>query len=121
MVGTIKKSTETMSFTYIFQESSPALRRRVSISAQIFAYGGFADVDTQFEQLAVYLWRAPERVLATHPADELPYVLCYGWPPRLTMATLPRPKKTKSLALPANGRFGLYHHQCASPFRPIAG
>jgi hypothetical protein len=59
-------------FHVILQKSSPTLRRRSSVSDQIFAYSGFADLDTEFQQLAVYLRRSPEWVLATHPADELP-------------------------------------------------
>src|SRR3954471_13173033 len=108
-------------FHVVLQKRSPALRRRSFVSHQILTYSRLANVDAEFQQLAVDLGRTPERVLATHSPNELAYFLRHGWPSTLTMATLPCPEQTKSLPLPANDRICLDNHQSPSPFRPPAG
>src|SRR5271167_3070246 len=54
----------------IAQECPPALRTRSFGPDQVTSNGRFADVDSEHEQLAMDFWRSPERVLATHPADQ---------------------------------------------------
>jgi hypothetical protein len=81
----------------------------------------FADFDTELHHLTVNLGYTSERVLATHPPDEPAHFLRHGWSSALTVATLPFPEQTKSLALPANDRICFDNHRRAPPFRPPAG
>jgi hypothetical protein len=74
MVGTVKKSTETMDFTWIVKEGSPGLGRWLAASRHVLANTGLADVDAQLEQLAVKARRSPKRVLAVHLTDQVSHL-----------------------------------------------
>src|SRR5690242_1786904 len=79
-------------FHVILEKYFPALRRRSSVAHQILTHGRFADFDTELQQLTVNFGCTPERVVATHPADELPYFLRHGRSSALAVATLPCPE-----------------------------
>jgi hypothetical protein len=53
MVGTVKKSIETSLREVVLQEGAPRLRRRVTTARHVYADTALADVDAEFEQLAV--------------------------------------------------------------------
>jgi len=66
---------------------------------------GLRDRDAEFEQFAVYLGRAPQRVLKTHSSDQLAHLL--GDPrPTPGRAGFPSPEAGKTLAMPAHDSLG---------------
>jgi hypothetical protein len=52
----------------IVDESLPCLRRRPPPSHHTLTQAGFANSDSEFQQLAVNAWSAPERLVAAHSA-----------------------------------------------------
>lgn len=55
----------------VFRECAPPLGRRFSMSQHVFANGWLGDLDTQFEQLTMDARCAPQRIVATHPPDQI--------------------------------------------------
>jgi hypothetical protein len=55
----------------ISKEGLPALRRRPPSPGHVFCNRGLADVDPEFEQLAVNPWRSPQWVGNAHLENEL--------------------------------------------------
>jgi len=66
MVGTVKKSIETSLREVVLQEGAPRLRRRVTTARHVYADTALADVDAEFEQLAVNARCTPSRILPAH-------------------------------------------------------
>src|SRR5215831_12413403 len=62
----------------ILQEGLPGLRGWIAP-----AYEGFADVDAQLEHFPMDARRTPERIVATHPANQLPNLFGHRWTPGL--------------------------------------
>src|ERR1019366_8403037 len=105
----------------ILQECAPSLRRRLATVHHVFAYAGFSDIDTEFEQLAVNAGCTPTRILAAHSADELSDFTGNRRPSRLAPPDFPGPEETKALAMPRNDRVGLDNSQNRTPVAPDAG
>ena len=54
----------------ITQKGAPSLARRPSSLDHVLGDARLRDLKPQFEQFAVNAWRAPKRVLDTHPPDQ---------------------------------------------------
>jgi hypothetical protein len=68
---TTKKSAETRSPMWLFQECFPSLRRRSTISDYALGDGGLGDHNTEFEQLTMDAGSTPTRVRHTYVPDEI--------------------------------------------------
>src|SRR5215472_5642363 len=102
----------------VFKEGPPGLGRRLAATHQVFADTGLADVDAEFEQLAVNPRRSPGWVLMTHGANQLAYLLGYARSPRFTVSDLPGPEQAKAFPVPANDGRGLDDKDAANRSRP---
>ena len=102
----------------ISKEGLPALRRRPSSPGHVFCNRGLADVDPEFEQLAVNPRRSPQWVLTTHGANQRAHLFRHGRPPRLTVADLPGPEQTKAFLAPADDGRGLDDKDAGLPVVP---
>jgi predicted alpha/beta hydrolase len=105
----------------ILQESAPALERRLAAAHHVFTDAALADVDAEFEQLAVDARCAPTRVLPAHPADQIPELARNDRSPRLAAAHLPGPEQAKAGAMPSHDRFWLDDGEHRTPISPEAG
>src|SRR5688572_6113689 len=108
MVGTVKKSSDTIFFTWVIQESPPRLGRRSPAANHVFTHTGFADLESQFEQFTVDLRSAPEWVFVTHGSNQLAHFLRHHRPPGLAPPNLPGPEQSKALAMPADDGGGFH-------------
>src|SRR5215471_16620034 len=79
---------------------------------------GFADVDAQLEQFPMNARRTPGRIVAAHPANQLPNLFGHRWTPGLAATNFPGPEQPKALAMPANDGFRLDNDQEGSPIAP---
>src|SRR5262249_13860848 len=61
---------------------------------------------------------APQRIVATHPANQLPNLFGHRWRPGLAATNFPGPEQPKALAMPANDGFRLDDDQEGSPIAP---
>ena len=86
----------------IFQKRSPSLWRRLAIAQHVFGYRRLGDRDSEFEQLAVYSWSTPHRIVATHHPDQITNFLRQDGPPALAAPNFPCPIETKALAMPSD-------------------
>src|SRR5215831_6296615 len=102
----------------ILQEGLPGLRGWIAPAYEILAHAGFVDVDAQLEQFPMDARRTPERIVAAHPANQLPNLFRHRWTPGLATANFPGPEQPKALAMPANDAFRLDNHQEGSPIAP---
>src|SRR5215468_7930050 len=89
----------------ILKEGPPGLRRRLAPTCKVLAHARFSDVDAQFEQFTMDTRRTPERILAAHPANQLPNLFGDQRSPGLSAPNFPGPEQPKSLAMPANDGF----------------
>src|ERR1700745_2007395 len=55
----------------VLQEGAPGLRRRLAAAHHVFANAALADIDAEFEQLAVDAGCTPPGILPAHPADQI--------------------------------------------------
>ena len=76
----------------ILQECAPVLRRRLPTAYDVLGDAGLADIDAEFEQFAVDAGRAPERILAAHPPNQMADFFRHRWAPGLAMTDFPRPE-----------------------------
>jgi hypothetical protein len=81
------------------------------MSSHVFGDGGFCDLDTQFEQLTVDARSTPQRIVATHPADQITNLLRQHRTPGLATPHFPRPIQTKALAMPSDDGLWLHDKQ----------
>lgn len=100
------------------EEGPPGLRRRLAVAQHVLADAGLADVDAQFEQFAVNAGSTPERILATHLADQIANLFGNCWPSDLVMSDLPCPEKAKALPVPCNDSFRLDDDEGRLPVAP---
>ena len=102
----------------IRQERAPRLRRWPSAAAHVLADGGLANVNTEFEQLTVDAWRAPQRVLLAHSSDQLTEVMRNGWSSWSAVTALPRPEQPEGIAMPRDDGGWLDDDERGSPLGP---
>src|SRR6516164_1401452 len=102
----------------VVQEGPPGLGGRIVTAHQVLAHAGLADVNAQFEKLAVNPWSAPEWVFTTHGANQLAHLFRYGRPPRLTVSDLPGPEQAKALPVPADDGRGFDDQHAGLPIVP---
>ena len=118
MVGTTKKSTDTMRLHMIVEERPPGLGRRLAMSHHVLGDGGLGDLDAEFQQLAVNARRAPERVIAAHHPDQIPNLLRHPGPTGLAAADFPPPEQAEALTMPSDNGVRLDDHQRGFPVGP---
>ena len=104
----------------LVEERPPGLRRRLAVAQHVLADAGLADVDAQFEPFAVNAGSTPERILATHLADQIADLFWKCWPSDVAVSDLSCPEKAKAFAMPGDDRFRLDDHQSRSPVAPDA-
>jgi hypothetical protein len=104
----------------IFQESAPALRRWLAAARHVFTDAALADVDAEFEQLAVDARCAPTGVLPAHPADQIPELARNDRSPRLAAAQLPGPEQAKAGTMPSHDSFWVDDGEHRTPISPEA-
>jgi len=105
----------------VLQESVPGLRRRPAAAYHVFADTALADVDAEFEQLAVDAGRTPTGILPAHRADQISDLARNDRSSRLAAAHLPGPEQAKAGTMPGHDRFGLDDDQHRAPVAPEAG
>src|ERR1700737_4156156 len=105
----------------IFQESAPALGRRLATAHHVFTDAALTEVDAEFEQLAVYARCAATRVLPAHPADQIPELARNDRWPRVAAAHLPGPEQAKAGAMPSHDSLWLDDGERRTPISPEAG
>src|SRR5262245_19692010 len=89
----------------IAKEGLPSLQWPIPPRYHVDGNRGLGDRDAEFEQFAVDLGRAPQRVLKTHSSDQVAYLL--GDPrPAPGRAGFPSPVAGKTLAMPAHHSLG---------------
>ena len=81
-------------------------------SGKFDGHAGFTDLDAQFEQFSVDVGRAPKRVFATYPADQIADLTGNAGSTLPTMPDLPGPEEMKSLAVPGDRRREFNDVQC---------
>jgi len=86
----------------ILQEGSPRLGGRPAPTNHVFADAGLADIDTEFEKLAVDARNTPEWVFSAHLADQLTDFYRNARPPDSPATDFPSPQKSKALAMPGD-------------------
>ena len=79
----------------IVQKGPPGLRRWLATSRHILANTRFSDVDAELEQFAVNARCAPQRILPTHLANQVPRFLGDRRSSRVAAAHLPGPEQSK--------------------------
>ena len=104
----------------IVQERPPGLRRRLAVAQYVLVDAGLADVNAQFEPFAGNAGSTPERILATHLADQIADLFWNCWPSDVAVSDLSCPEKAKAFAMPGDDRFRLDDHQSRSPVAPDA-
>ena len=90
----------------VAQEGSPARRGWAATPGHVLGDSGLGDVDTEFQQLAMNAWRAPERVVAADCPDQIADV-GRDRRPADTAARLPAPVETEAASMPAHQRLRL--------------
>src|SRR5258707_530241 len=89
----------------IAKEGLPRLQWPIAPRYHIDRNRGLGDLDAEFEQLAMDLGSAPERVLNTHSSDQVAHLL--GDPRSATGRTrLPSPVSGKTHAMPTQDGLG---------------
>src|SRR5258707_952979 len=89
----------------IAKERLPSLQWPIPPRYHVDGNRGLGDRDAEFEQFAVNLGRAPQRVLKTHSSDQLAHLS--GDPRSATRrAGFPSPVAGKTLAMPAHDSLG---------------
>ncbi len=97
----LRKSRETKSRVWFFEEGPPALRRRPPVMDHVLGYCGLREVDAKLEQLSVDPGCAPQWVFAGHAADEVADLPADGRSARAVWAALPSPLQPKTDSMPA--------------------
>ena len=76
----------------VLQESTPGLRRRFRAAHHVFTDAGLADVDTEFEQLAMNAGCTPTGILPAHLPDQISCLAGNDGASGLSVPDLPGPK-----------------------------
>src|SRR5215813_8471408 len=118
IVGTVKKSTETMVFTWlsrkVFQVWDGGLRRHTRYLLTLVSPMSIPSL----KQFAMNARSAPEWILAAHGANQRAHLLRYGRPVRLTATDLPGPEQTKAFPVPADDGRGFDDKDAGLPIVP---
>ena len=117
-MGTVKKSTETSNV--VLQEGAPSLRRRFAAPHHVFADAALADVDAEFEQLAVNAGRTPTGIVSAHLTNEFSGLAGNDGSSGLSVPNFPNPKQAKAFAMPGHDCFGFNEDQRRTPIAPKA-
>ena len=88
-------------FDVILQERPPVLRWRIPRAYDVFAHAGLADINTEFEQLAVDAVCAPKWILTAHLPNQLADFFRHRWTPGLAMTNSPGPEQPEAITVPA--------------------
>ena len=104
----------------VLKERTPSLRGRLANTHHIFGHAGLANVDTEFEQLAMNARCSPCGILATHLANQIADFTRNGGTARLAVANFPGPEKAKGPSMPGHDRFGFHYDQRRAPVSPDA-
>src|SRR3974390_2778618 len=93
-------------WSMITQEGPPSLAGWPPSLDHVLGDARLRDLKPQLEQLAVDAWRAPKRVLDTHPPDQRaqPHL---AWRPPAPSMRFPTPIAAKSGPVPTHKRLGL--------------
>src|SRR5215469_4507549 len=120
MVGTVKKSTDTIvsrSFSRkVRQVCDGGLRPRA-----IYLPTLVSPMSMPSLRSSPWMRGAPQRVVAAHLANQFSSFLADRRSSRLSATHLPRPKQPKPLAVPANHRLRFHDHQGGPPAAPQPG
>src|SRR5215469_6071333 len=95
------KQEQTLSF--IGRLSAPGLRRWLAAAHHVLRDTALADIDAEFQQLAVNAGCAPSRIFPRHPADQVSTLPGFRGASRLSPSNLPSPKQ----AMPSHNRLRL--------------
>ncbi len=104
----------------VLQERPPRRGWRLARADPILLYRRFRDRDTELSQLANDAGRAPVRVSARDPANQLSDFDADCGPPGRAMPADARPVFTESPPLPCENRGGLHERQDLTPSRPVS-
>ena len=105
-------------FDVILQERPPVLRWWLPPAYDVLAHAGLADIDAEFQQLAVDAGCTPKRILAAHLPNQLADFFRHRWTPGLAVANFPGPEQPEALTMPANDGLRLDDDQGRSPIAP---
>ena len=105
----------------VVEERPPGLRERLAAPDHVLADAGLRDVDTEFEQFAVDVRRAPKWVFAAQHADQFADLFGHCRAAALARANFPTPEQAEALALPADDRGGLEYGEPGLPAVPQGG
>src|SRR5215469_2527301 len=94
---------------------------RFAAAHHVFAYTGFADVDTELEQLTVNAGCTPTRILPTYLADQTSNLARNDGASRSATPHLPSPEPAKAAAMPGNDGFRFDDGQRRAPAAPDTG
>jgi len=104
----------------VLHEGAPRLRRRFTAAHHVFADTGLADVDAEFEQLAVNARCTPAWILPAHLADQISGLAGNDGSSESSASNPPSPKQAKALAMPGHDRLGPDDDQHRTPIAPQA-
>ena len=111
IVGTVKKSTETISWEWFF-------RKVFQPWDGVLGHRGWADLDAQFQQLAVDSRHAPRGVLGDHLLNQLSLVAAEARSSLTLATTLSPPERLEPASVPSDHSFGLDHDERTPPALP---
>src|SRR5215469_4034434 len=94
------KQEQTLSF--IGRLSAPGLRRWLAAAHHVLRDTALADVDAEFQQLAVNAGCTASRILPRHSADQVASLAGNRGASRLSPSNLPSPKQAKAHAMPSH-------------------
>jgi hypothetical protein len=120
IVGTVKKSIETIWPIVIVQERFPGLAGRPRQFPKDAGHGPFGNLDAEHLQLAVNPGCPPERIGHNHLFDQASNLDCSGGSaaPPLVHPRQTCPEPAKPLALPADDSVSLDEDQGNAPASP---
>src|SRR5688572_29939300 len=102
----------------IIEERSPGLRGGIRRLTMYLRTLNLTDPDSELQQFAMNVGRAPKRIFAAQRADQLANLLRHRGTARLATANLPRPEQTEALAMPANDRGSSHDEDPGLPILP---
>jgi len=105
-------------FDVILKERPPVLRWWVPPVYDVLAHACLADIDAEFQQLAVDTWGTPKWILAAHLPNQLAGFFRHCWTSGPTAANFPCPEQPEALTMPANDGFRPDDDQGRSPIAP---
>jgi len=104
----------------ILQKGLPGLRRRFPTSHHVFGDCRLGNFEPEHQELAMNSGRAPQRILSTHPLDEITKATIDLRPP-CPISGFPAPLSREVRAMPPQNRLRLNHPGQIDQVRPEPG